>query len=88
MWGHTAEYSGLSELTETATCIEDAMHYDIGTWQLEQMGGGHVAQTLPTPQRVWAIEQYWTQPVGTWPREIAGRGPPVAQVKLSVQRGG
>src|SRR6266481_2757552 len=73
MWGHTAEYSGLSELTETATCIEDAMHYDIGTWPLEQMGRGHSTHTSPTPQRVWAIEKYLPQPVGTRPREIAGR---------------
>jgi len=37
-WGHTVEYIGLSERTETTACIEDAVHYDIGTWPLEQMG--------------------------------------------------
>src|SRR6266481_7019353 len=29
-WGHTVEYSGFSEWTETATCIEDTVCYDIG----------------------------------------------------------
>src|SRR6266481_6122954 len=88
MRGHTTEYSSLSELTETAACIEDAVHYDIGTRPLEQTGGSYAAHARPAPQRAWAIEQHWPQPTGTQPRETGGRSPLVAQAKPSVQRGG
>src|SRR6266481_9465356 len=88
MWGHAVEYSGLSELTETTTCIEDAMCYDIGTWPLEQAGRSYAAHARPVPQWAQAIEQHRPQPTGTWPRETADRSPLAAQAKPSVQRGG
>ena len=88
MRGHTAEYSSLSESTETAACIEDAVRYDIGTWPLEQTGGSYATHMRPAPQWAQAIEQHWPQPTGTRTRETAGRSPLVAQAKPSVQRGG
>ena len=88
MQGHTAEYSGLSELTETAACIEDTMCYDIGTRPLEQTGRSYAAHAMPVPQWAQAIEQHQLQPTGTQPRETAGRSLLAAQAKPSVQRGG
>src|SRR6266481_9587801 len=77
--GHTVEYSSLSELTETATCIEDAVHYDIGTWPLEQTGGSYAAHARPAPQWAWSLEQHWPQLTGTQPRETVGRSLLAAQ---------
>ena len=84
--GHSAEFSKMSELVFAAEQIEDTLHYDWGTQQVDTLSSNIAAQTKLVPERAQATYMPWPYVVqGQWPRAAVDHGPPqTPQVKLSV----
>ena len=87
--GHTAEFSHGAQLVLTAEQIENAMHYDAGTWHPYVLNSSVAAQARPVPIRVPMSTMAWPYPnQGIQPKDAVGCGPPVsAQAKLFAQQG-
>jgi len=47
-----AEFSHMEDLVSTVQTVEDAVCYDLGTWQVEGQGGNHIAPQRPIPMGV------------------------------------
>ena len=85
--GYTAEFRTLEQLAEVATSIEDAVHYDMGTWIIDALGSTNVAQQKLGPHQAWAIITSQLQTSGPWPTTMVSKGPPIMQMKPPAYKG-
>ena len=85
--GYTAEFCTLEQLAEVATSIEDAMHYDMGTWIVDTLGSTNVAQQKLGPHRAWAIITSQLQTSGLQPTNTVSKGPLILQTKPPAYKG-
>jgi len=83
--GHMAEFSCMEDLVSTVKTVEDTMHYEWGTRQVEGQG---IAPQKPVLMGVWSTTVPQPQPSqNVWPRTTLNHSSTyLPQTKLSVPK--